>query len=404
MEFTIGVEADMAGEVEGERCVRSLYERLQKVRDRRGQRGRRYEAATALTLLTLAKMAGEKTVSGVAHWVRLRGEWLQEVLPLRDQRLPCGNTYQYICDRVDMATFAAEVEAFQEEVLAARRASCCAEASQEDSEWQQLVVDGKVLRGSDRQALPAQAARMVLNAYHVQQRRVWKQMEIQGRGGEARAALTLVRLSNLSGFVVSADALHTRPAWCRQVRQAGGHYLLIAKTNRRELYEDIACLFEAGPFPDLPEGTASTLNKGHGRLEHRTLRISAALSDYLKPGWPDVAQVFQIERTIDCRGLTRCERVYGLTSLHANAASPTQVLRLVRQHWHIENILHHRRDVTLGEDDCQVCRGQTPFVLAQINSLVLFLIDQTGATNAAAKIREFAAHPQRALDLLLHPP
>ena len=337
MEFTTGVEADIAGEVEGERCVRSLYERLQKVRDRRGQRGRRYEAATALTLLTLAKMAGEKTVSGVAHWVRLRGEWLQEVLPLRDQRLPCGNTYQYICDRVDMATFAAEVEAFQEEVLAARRAPCCPEVSQEETEWQQLVVDGKVLRGSDRQA--AQAARMVLSAYYVQQRRVWKQAEIQGRGREPHAALTLVRLLDLEGFVVSADALHTRPAWCRQVRQAGGHYLLIAKTNRRELYEDIAFLFEAGPFPDLPEQEASTLSKGHGRLEHRTLRISAALTDYLKPGWPDVAQVFQIERTVSCHGLTHSERVYGLTSLPANTASPAQVLRLVRQHWHIENIL-----------------------------------------------------------------
>lgn len=68
--------------------IESLYERLQRVPDRRGRRGRRHEAATVLTLLALAKMAGEKTMNGVAHWVRLRGAWLQEVLPLHNQWLP----------------------------------------------------------------------------------------------------------------------------------------------------------------------------------------------------------------------------------------------------------------------------------------------------------------------------
>jgi hypothetical protein len=101
-----------------------------------------------------------------------------------------------------------------------------------------VVVDGKVLRGSDRQATEV-TARILVSAYHVQERRVLKQMEAQGRGGEAKAAMALVRRLNLQGLVVSADALHTRPNWCRQVREAGGHYLLIAKQNRPDLYERI---------------------------------------------------------------------------------------------------------------------------------------------------------------------
>ena len=75
----------------------SLYERLQKVPDRRKERGKRYEAAVVLTLLVLAKLAGETKMSGIAQWARLRGSWLSQVLALRSEKLPCANTYQYVC-------------------------------------------------------------------------------------------------------------------------------------------------------------------------------------------------------------------------------------------------------------------------------------------------------------------
>ena len=399
MESTTEQAAGMALGIEEASRILSLYERMQRVKDRRERRGRRYEAATVLTLLALAKLAGEKTISGLAHWVRLRGAWLRELLPLSDHRLPCANTYQYICDHVDMAAFVSEMEAFKAQVTAAKATAVETEAAPDVA---QLVVDGKVLRGSDRQATTREA-RILVSAYHVQERRVWKQVEALGRGGEAKAAMALIGSLNPAGLVVSADALHTRPAWCRRLREAGGHYLLIAKQNRPDLREDIALLFRDGPFPDLPEDQAVTVDKAHGRLEQRRIRISAALTDYLIPGWPDVAQVFEIERLITARGRTRREYAYGLTSLPPVQASASQVLCLVRQHWHIENCQHWRRDVTLGEDACQVSRGQTPILLALLNDLLLFLIDHTGATNAAAKIREFAAHPELALKLLFHP-
>jgi predicted transposase YbfD/YdcC len=213
--------------------------------------------------------------------------------------------------------------------------------------------------------------------------------------------MSLIEQLNLQGYVVSADALHTRPKWCRAVRERNGHYILIVKGNRKELYEDLALLFEAGPLPDLPEQQVQTVDKQHGRLEVRTLRISAALTDYLKPGWPDVAQVFQIEHRTTKRGQTTCECAYGFTSLTAQEAAPRQVLDFIRRHWHIENVLHWRRDVTLGEDACQVSRGQTPTVLATLNNLVLFLLDRTGSRNAAAAIRSFAANPALALALIM---
>ena len=67
----------------------------------------------------------------------------------------------------------------------------------------------------------------------------------------------------------------------------------------------------------------------------------------------------------------------------------------------IENRLHYRRDVTLREDDCQVCKGEAPRVLALLNSFLLALLDFLGVSNVPSQMRTFDAHPLKAVRLLL---
>ena len=92
-----------------------------------------------------------------------------------------------------------------------------------------------------------------------------------------------------------------------------------------------------------------------------------------------------------------------MTSLPASILSPQQLLTLVRQHWHIENRSHWRRDVTLGEDACKVATGQAPQVLAGLNNVVLAIIDFLGVSNTARQLRLFDATPADALALLMQP-
>lgn len=84
-------------------------------------------------------------------------------------------------------------------------------------------------------------------------------------------------------------------------------------------------------------------------------------------------------------------------------APPPWLLHFIRQYWQIENRLHWRRDVTLGEDACTASRGQTPRVLATLNNVILALADRLGVTNLAAQQRSFNARPIEALDLILYP-
>lgn len=74
---------------------------------------------------------------------------------------------------------------------------------------------------------------------------------------------------------------------------------------------------------------------------------------------------------------------------------------LIRAHWSVENRLHGRRDVTLGEDRCGVRVPAVAQMLAVLNSLVLSLMDEHQVSNVARQIRRFSSHPNEAFAWLL---
>jgi predicted transposase YbfD/YdcC len=123
------------------------------------------------------------------------------------------------------------------------------------------------------------------------------------------------------------------------------------------------------------------------------------LNDYLD--WPDVGQVFELERVRTLKDKTEVEMVYGITSLVRTRADAAALLARVRAHWGIENGLHYVRDETLGEDRCRVRKGQATQVLAALRNACVHLLGQVPARSKAAATRRLAAHPEEACLLLL---
>jgi predicted transposase YbfD/YdcC len=146
--------------------------------------------------------------------------------------------------------------------------------------------------------------------------------------------------------------------------------------------------------------TAETRDAAHGRIGTRKLWVSSALSD--NNLWPGLEQALKIERTVIEKksGKQRQEVVYGVTSLKRERASAGQLLKISRQHWHIENKSHWVRDVTMDEDRPQVRCGSIPQIMAAIRNTVIGLIRGAGGTNIAAACRRFAAQPWSALALI----
>jgi hypothetical protein len=140
------------------------------------------------------------------------------------------------------------------------------------------------------------------------------------------------------------------------------------------------------------------VEKGHGRVEKRTLRTTAILTLHQK--WPGLAQGLEITRERTVKGVTTVEVEYAMTSLKPEQADAQRLSELVREHWGMENGLHWVRDVTLGEDGCRVRKGNAPQVLAAVRNAVIHLLAGMVAPNHAVAIRRLNAHPEEALALL----
>ena len=256
-----------------------------------------------------------------------------------------------------------------------------------------LAVDGKALRGTRHASAGGQAVHL-LAVLDQQACAVLGQVSVDGKTNEVTRFAPLLEALDLAGHVVTADALHTQRAHAEfLVTQNSAHYIFLVKKNQPGLYAQLKRL----PWRQVPAGDRQH-DRGHGRDEHRTLKavtVAAGLA------FPHAAQAIAITRRIRplSGGTWRTVTVYAITSLTASQASPAQIARWIRGHWHIE-ALHHIRDVTYREDHSQVRTGNGPQAMAMLRNLAIAIIKLAGAASIAATNRHYARNAVRPLATL----
>jgi len=382
----------------------SVYRACEQITDGRAKRGIRYSVALVVTLILLGKLAGMTTPEAIAEWVQLRAGWLKQVLPMPRESFPCASTYRNVLRVLD----AAEVNQILSHLLI--RAAAAKRCGEEPSrlvgqvareEHIHVALDGKTLRGTLGHLAADQQKMHQVGLYETRTGVLLKEQVVGEKENELSQVSEFLTPLWVKGRLISADALHTQQAFCTSVVAAGGEYVLFAKGNQPTLREDLRLFFREPPLDCRDWREAETVNKGHGRLEMRTLLASTELNEFLAPTWTGVEQVFCLRRRVQKALVCTQETVYGFTSLTPAQAGPARLLELIRAHWAIENRLHWRRDVTLREDHCQVRKGAAPRVLAVLNSFLLGLLDLLGVPNAARQMRRFDARPLQAVQLLL---
>ena len=129
----------------------------------------------------------------------------------------------------------------------------------------------------------------------------------------------------------------------------------------------------------------------------RTLRRTTVLTKGSQ--WAGLKQGFELTRERTIKGVTTRETVYGISSLSTQEADAERLLELTRGHWGIENGLHYKRDVTLGEDASRVRKGTAPQVMAALRNGVIHMLGGT-AEGLAAAVRTMSNCFDKALNLL----
>lgn len=324
----------------------------------------------------------------MAEWGRHYGAHLVRALGFT-HRAPCAATLHTVLRRVDREAVEAKLGAWAEGLLG--------EAPQTEAGEDSIAIDGKTLRGSQKQGAPGVH---LLSACAHRLGVTLTQQAVDDKTNEIPVAVELLQQLVLEGRIVTMDALLTQRQLAQQVVDAEGDYVMVVKENQPQLLEDIQTVFALAPMAGERRTAAATVDLGHGRIEQRRLQTSNLLTGY--SDWPGLAQGFRLERQVirTKTGEVRAEVVAGVTSLPPERADAARLLALVRGHWSIENRSHWVRDVTFDEDRSQVRCGNIPQVMAALRNAVVGLMRWAGHTNVAAACRRFAAQPQAALHLI----
>jgi predicted transposase YbfD/YdcC len=352
---------------------------LDAVPDPRKPRGIRHQINTILALAVCAVMAGCRSFTAIGEWAADASD--QVLCALGAGCAPSESTMRRTLQRLD-----------GDELDSAIGSWAAGRTEPASTRRRVLAVDGKRIRGSGH---GTGATRHLLAAIDHAHAVVLAQREVGCKTNEITELAPLLNGVELTGAVVTADALHTQKAHADYlVLQRGAHYLLTVKGNHPGLFAQLKAL----PWKQVPLAHTST-DRAHSRVEKRAIKIVTVTTGILFPHARQAIQITRKTRRLDGTTWTT-EVAYAVTSLAAEHATASQLASWVRGHWHIENRLHWVRDVTFDEDRSHIRCGSGPRVMASLRNLVISILRINGTTNIAQALRHHAWDPHRPITIL----
>jgi predicted transposase YbfD/YdcC len=316
----------------------------------------RHALLEILTIALTASICGAESCVDFADFAADREKLFADFLELKNG-LPSHDTFSRIFRLLDPAAFARCFGRFVEKLGTAGEGV--------------LAIDGKTLRRSfDRAANTC--ALHVVTAYACERRLVLGQAAVAPGENEITAARALLQSFDLTGMLVTGDALHCQSETARLVCERGGQYLFALKANRPAMFADVAAFF-ASP-PDALDRYVTT-DADHGRVEVRRHHVSHQVGWLFadrrypnEPAMPGLAMIGMVEAEVERGGHTsRCRRYY----LSSAALKAQTFAGAVRAHWGIENGVHWVLDTTFDEDRARNRKDHGPENLAILRKLAL---------------------------------
>ena len=350
--------------------------------DPRALPAQRHELLDILVIALCAVICGADTFVDIARFGKAKEPWLKERLELSlPNGIPSHDTFGRVFAQLDPDAFSQCFQAWTQELY-------------RQTAGQVIALDGKMLRHSFDTASGKGAIHLV-SAWAGASGLVLGQVKVDAKSNEITALPRLLQLLDLSGSVVTVDAMGCQRAIAQQITAQKGEYVLALKDNHPLLHDEVRRLFawgEAEGTADLACSFYQRKDFDHGRQEVRRCWATEQvhwLDETDEPAaWAGLRSVAKIEsqRTLNGRTTTECR--YFLSSLPADAR---QLLSAVREHWGIENRLHWVLDMAFAEDSSRVRKDHAPQNLATLRHLALNLLRQEKTDKNGVKARRLRA-------------
>lgn len=354
-----------------------LSEHFAQLPDPRVDRTKRHLLLDIVVIAVCAVICGADTWVDIEEYGRAKYEWLKRFLPL-PHGIPSHDTFARVFVRLRPEAFRTCFLAWLTEVQERLGGPCASPL---------VAIDGKAARHSFDRAIDRGPLHMV-SAWATAAHLVLGQVAVEQKSNEISAIPTLLQLLELSGCVVTIDAMGTQKEIAQTIRDQDADYVLALKGNQGTLHEDVALLFEwadAQQYRDVAHQTYETHNIGHGREERRRTTVTTDLTGLRgAEAWVGLQTVAMVEawRT---QGVTvSYERRYYISSLGLDAK---QMAESVRGHWAIENALHWVLDIAFREDDSRIRKGHAPENFAMLRHIALNLLKQEKTNRHGMKVK-----------------
>ena len=323
-----------------------------------------------INIVSIAILA---TICGADDWVAVetyghaKKDWLGTFLDLSNG-VPSHDTFGRVFRWLDE-------EAFQLKFIEWTALVC------EMTSGAIVAMDGKKLRRSGDGRHERDGIWMV-SAWASDNRMVLGQIKVDEKSNEITAIPQLLAQLDLSGCIVTVDALNTQTAIAKQIIDAQADYIMAVKGNQGTLFEDLKLLFEGFEtemYQAVDYDTARTTSQAHGREEYRQIWVVTApeYRDYLRQNkkWTELHSLIKLVsvRYRADKDKMETHTRYFISSWQANAHD---FLQAIRDHWQIENGLHWVLDVAFREDESRIRKNHAPANMALLRHIAVNLLKQ----------------------------
>lgn len=355
---------------------KSIDSFFEKIEDHR-HHNKLHKLIDVIIIAICGVIAGADTYEQIENFGKKRKKWLLKFLEL-PRGIPSHDTFGRIFERMNPNEFQNSFKQWIESVT-------------ERTEGQVVAIDGKTLRRSHDKSNDKKAIHMI-SAWASSNQVVLGQLKTKEKSNEITAIPYLLKLLDISGCIITIDAMGTQKKIAKTIIDKDGDYILAVKENHKALYSDTEIFF-AQMERMQKEGYAfdehTTVDGDHGRIETRKYVMTSDI-DWLqgKENWPGLKSLGMVESVREIKGESSHEKRYYISSLECNAE---KFGNAVRSHWGIENSVHWVLDIAFREDESRIRKGSAPENFAAIRHIALNLLRNNKIFKGSVKSKRLNA-------------